>query len=72
MAKNKNPAAEPIFEELVAIKKLLALAMLRNGSNQDDIALALGVSQGTVSKMFPGGVGRKAKSKASCAPEPVR
>jgi predicted transcriptional regulator len=61
--KPKNSLGDPILTELAEIKRLLMLGLLNSGATQSDIAKALGVSQGTVSKMFPksGGGGRKIK-----------
>ena len=47
---------EQMAEDLGAIKRLLILALLRDGAKQDEIAAALQVSQSTISKMFPGGL----------------
>lgn len=41
------------------IKRLLILALFRSGVPQGDIGKALGISQGTVSKLFPGGIRAK-------------
>ena len=41
--------------ELVAIKKLLVLALLRDGLTQNHIAGALGVDRSAVSRMFSKG-----------------
>ena len=56
------PGDEPeILEELVAIKRLLVFALLRQpGVTQNDIAGAIGISQAQVSRMFA-----KAGGKAS-------
>lgn len=42
-----------IITELIAIKKLLAVQLLRNGATQAEVSLALGVHQTTVGRMFP-------------------
>ncbi len=47
---------EAVVKELVDIKRLMVLALLRDGASQSDIAAALGVSQPSVSRMFPGGL----------------
>lgn len=57
MAKAKNGSADPVLSELVAIKRLLAFALLRSGASQKQVAAALGVDQSQVSRMFPGGIG---------------
>lgn len=41
-------------EELIAIKKLIMLLLLKAGASQDEVAAALGVDQSSVSRMFPG------------------
>ena len=47
---------ELVLKELIDIKRLMALALLRDGAKQDEIAAALGISQPSVSRMFPGGI----------------
>jgi predicted XRE-type DNA-binding protein len=50
----KTPVKDPILAELETIKKLLVLGMLKNRTaSQKEIAGTLGISQPTVSKMFP-------------------
>ena len=51
---NEKQAAE-IVDQLDALKKLMILNLLEKGFSQSQIALTLGVGQGTVSKMFPSG-----------------
>jgi predicted transcriptional regulator len=48
--------AEKIISELGDLKKLLVLNLLDKGYSQNQIALALGVNQTTISRMFPKGV----------------
>ena len=48
--------AETIIESLNSIKKLLILQSLDAGHKQSDIASIINTTQGTLSKMFPGGV----------------
>lgn len=48
-----------MLSELVAIKRLLILALLRDGLTQAEIAAAIGVNQSTISKMFPKGLAKK-------------
>ena len=62
MVKQNETARDPIVSELSEIKRLLVFALARSGASQDEIAEALGVSQSSVSRMFPSGLGR-AKSK---------
>ena len=54
---DKNDAA--IIDELVQIKKLLILELLRDGASQTDIAKVLGVNQSSISRMIPGSVQRQ-------------
>lgn len=41
-------------KELVDIKKLLTLLVLKAGASQDEIGAALGIDRSNVSRMFPG------------------
>jgi len=45
------------------IKKLLILALLKNGVSQAEIAAALNINQSSVSRLFQGGISRKAFKK---------
>lgn len=47
--------------EVEAVKRLLILILLRDGASQLDIAKALGVNQSSISRMFPGGLGKRTK-----------
>jgi DNA-binding NarL/FixJ family response regulator len=49
----RNPADDPSLDELKAIKKLLVLQLMMSGIQTTDIATALGVSKGTISKLVP-------------------
>lgn len=66
MAKNQREN-DALLGELRAIKKLRVLGLLRSGASQAGIAATLGVTQGTISRMLPGGsrrsVGKKRKSR---------
>ncbi len=44
--------ADAIFGELVTIRKLLLLAILKSGVPQDAVAAALSVNQSSVSRML--------------------
>lgn len=55
-------ALETIVSELVAIKRLLAFALMRSGASQAELASALGIAQQTVSRQF-GAVGKSKKIK---------
>lgn len=59
MAKRPT-SADPVLDELVAIKRLMVFALLRGGASQKQVAAALGVDQSRVSRMFPGGIGNPA------------
>jgi predicted XRE-type DNA-binding protein len=59
-----NTEANDLRDEMIAIKKLIILALMRGGASQAQIASALGVDQSRVSRLFPGGLkvqARKAK-----------
>ncbi len=61
MAKSKGTPTDPVLAELVAIKRLTVLALLRSGATQKEVAASLGIDQSAVSRMFPGGVGKFAR-----------
>jgi predicted transcriptional regulator len=50
---------DPILNELISIKRLLLCALVRSGVSQGDLGKALGVTQGTVSKMLGSGISGK-------------
>lgn len=59
-------AMEPqgtIVKELVAIKKLLVLALANSGMTQSQIAAALDMDRTNVGRMFPKGALSGSKSK---------
>jgi len=56
----KRTADDPVLAELIAIKRLLIFALMKNGASQGEVAEALGVNQSTISRMFPKS-GRKRK-----------
>ena len=62
MAKTKKEELDPIQKELSDIKRLMVLALVRDGVSQSTIATALGVSEATVSRMFPKGTAKALKS----------
>lgn len=62
--RNGDSDAIGVLRELEDIKRLLILALLRDGVGQGDIAKALGVSQPTISRMFPGKIGVASKRTA--------
>lgn len=55
MAKKKQskPIEEQIQEELAAIKRLLILLLMKAGTPQGEIAKALKMDQGDLSRMMP-------------------
>lgn len=60
----KNSGSDPIgiLQELESIRRLLIFALLRSGASQAEIAVALGVNQSSISRMFPGGLAKPAKA----------
>ncbi len=62
MAAKKSGNPDPILEELVAIKRLLAFAIMKSGASQAQVATALGVDQSQISRMFPKGSSGRARS----------
>lgn len=64
-SKDKNSDAPDLAREVEGVKRLLILMLLRGGASQAEIARALGVSQPSISRMFPGGIGKLAKRTAS-------
>ncbi len=68
MPKAKPPAKSKgdddlLLNELMIIRKLLVYALLRTGASQKQIGAAIGVSQSSISRMFPD-VSSKAGSKS--------
>lgn len=54
MAKrNASKPKDPIQAELDSLKRLLTLLLLKSGAPQSEVAMALGVDQSVVSRMFP-------------------
>jgi predicted transcriptional regulator len=51
--------AEQMLKELEMIRKLKILDLFDKGYSQAQLALVLGVSQPTISRMFPKGIGKK-------------
>ena len=53
MARNtKKPIDDPVVKELDALKRLITLFLLKTGTPQGEIAMALQVDQSVVSRMF--------------------
>jgi DNA-binding NarL/FixJ family response regulator len=46
---------DELLEEIVSLKRLFILYLVKSGVTQEEIAAALNVNQSTVSKMFPDG-----------------
>lgn len=66
MAKNGGGTeAIGLLRELEHIKRLLLLALLRGGASQAKMAKSLGVSQPSISRMFPGGIGKATGARRS-------
>ena len=64
----------PELQELITLRKLFILALLRSGMTQAEIGAALGVHRTQISRMFPKGAladasGKTAKVKGSPAAE---
>ena len=64
MSARKSAAVDPVVIELVAIKRLLTFSLLQSGTSQKQVAVALGIDQSQISRMFPGGTGNPTRGKA--------
>lgn len=51
--RTRQGADDPIQTELDAIKRLMIMLLLKQGARQGEIAVALGVDQAELSRMFP-------------------
>jgi DNA invertase Pin-like site-specific DNA recombinase len=51
--KKKKSDDNPLVRELDAIKRLLAVFLLKSGASHADVAKALGVDRTVVARMFP-------------------
>jgi uncharacterized protein YerC len=56
MAKLEKAQVDPMHAELIAIKQLLIIALLRDGVQQSQIAAATGTSDAKLSRTFPKGL----------------
>jgi predicted XRE-type DNA-binding protein len=56
-----DKARDALAREVEGVKRLLILMLLRGGASQAEIARALGVTQPSISRMFPSGIGKLAK-----------
>ena len=66
MAKKKTRSTNsqtPTEKELNTIKRLLMLFLIKTGTSQDELALALQIDQGDVSHMMPTKAIKKYKDK---------
>jgi len=54
---SETGSLDAIVAELTAIKRLLIVALLKQGLSQKDVAVALNVNQSSISRMFPKGFG---------------
>ncbi len=61
MVKKTATVEDPVHSELIDIKRLLVLKLLRDGATQSEIAAALGVGQSSISRMFPKVIGSVTK-----------
>jgi DNA-directed RNA polymerase specialized sigma subunit len=56
-------ASESLASELGDLKKLLIMMLFDRGYTQKQVALALGINQATVSRMFPKGALKPSKGR---------
>jgi hypothetical protein len=67
MTNGKQATLEEVQEELGIANRLMIVSLIRGGIQQKDVAGAVGVSEGSLSKMFPKGllkrVARSAKAE---------
>jgi len=62
--RNENKTYEdPVQKELEAIKRLLMLFLIKTGTTQEELALALQINQEDVSFMMPSRTIKKYKDK---------
>jgi predicted transcriptional regulator len=58
MSKSKDPGSKTdehlseIAETLSQIRRLMVYSLIRNGASQDQVAVAIGVSQKSISRMM--------------------
>lgn len=55
----ENTAIESLVEEMRSVKMLLILQALALGCHQKHVATALGISEATLSRMFPKGFAKE-------------
>jgi hypothetical protein len=63
----KLEETQAVHSELVAIKQLLIVALMRDGMQQSQIAAAMGVSDATLSRTFPKGLLKSLKNGRDAA-----
>lgn len=63
MPVRKQSADDQVLGELIAIKKLIVLALIDGGMSQEQVSVALGIDRSQVSRLFPGGVPRSKRGK---------
>ena len=64
MPKKTETTKDPVLSEVIAIKRLMVLALLRTGASQTEVGAALGVGQSHVSGMFPNAVMKSLRAAA--------
>ncbi|APE28509.1 hypothetical protein [Aurantiacibacter gangjinensis] len=57
-----NKKVEQLAGDVDAIKKFMVIDLISRGFSQDEVGKLMGADQSTVSKMFPGGILKKARS----------
>ena len=63
--------AEELAADIRAIKMLMILQLLRSGVRQSQIAAMLGVSEATMSRMLPKGIGKSVSKGAVSAEDAI-
>jgi len=53
VARKPSSSEDSVVKELVAIKKLLILALMKGGATQSEIGKTLGIDRSHVSRMVP-------------------
>jgi len=50
---NKKRQGDPLLKEIDSIKRLIMLLLIKAGTSQSEIAVALDIDQGDLSRMLP-------------------
>jgi len=50
---NKKRQVDPLLKEIDSIKRLIMLLLIKAGTSQSEIAVALDIDQGDLSRMLP-------------------